>query len=243
MAKDEDILKDAKEAFKLAEETESDNRADWLDDIRFARLGEQWPDDMRRKRESEGRPCLTLNRLPSFIRQVTNDARQNKPAIKFHPVDDGADKETAEILNGLVRNIEYSSNADVAYDTALDHAVTGGFGYFRITTDYSSNDSFEQDLCIERVVNPLTIYGDPYSREADSSDWDTAFVTEQMTLAEFKAKYPKAQSSGWESASKDDDWVSGDNIRVAEYWTREEVVKNLLKMSDGSVMHEDMFLK
>lgn len=243
MVKDSDILKDAKEAFKLAEDAESKNRAAWLDDMRFSRLGEQWPEDMKKKRESEGRPCLTLNRLPSFIRQVTNDARQNKPSIKCHAVDSDASEETAEIINGLIRNIEYTSNADVAYDTALDHAVTGGFGYFRISTDYTSDDSFDQDLRIERVVNPLTIYGDPYSREADSSDWNTAFVTEMLSTDEFKRRYPKAQASDWDSSERDAEWVADEKVRIAEYWTREEVVKNLLKLSDGSVMYEDMFVK
>lgn len=243
MAKDDDILRDAKEAFKLAEDAESKNRAAWLDDMRFARLGEQWPEEMKKKRESEGRPCLTLNRLPSFIRQVTNDARQNKPSIKCHAVDSDASEETAEIINGLIRNIEYTSNADVAYDTALDHAVTGGYGYFRISTDYTSDDSFDQDLRIERVVNPLTIYGDPYSREADSSDWNTAFVTEMLSTDEFKRRYPKAQASDWDSSERDAEWVADEKVRIAEYWTREEVVKNLLKLSDGSVMYEDMFLK
>jgi hypothetical protein len=74
----------------------------------------------------------------------------------------------------------------VAYDTALESAVTGGFGYFRISTDYACDDQFDQDIKIERVVNPLNIYGDPWSTAADSSDWNTAFVTEWLKEKEFK---------------------------------------------------------
>lgn len=244
MAKDSDILKDAKEAFAQAEESEAKNRQLWVDDMRFARLGEQWPSSIKRQRELEGRPCLTLNRLPAFIRQVTNDARQNKPSIKVHPVSDDASEETAEILDGLIRNIEYTSNADVAYDTALDHAVTGGFGYFLITTDYASDDSFDQDIVIERVVNPLTIYGDPYSKSADSSDWNTAFVTEMLSQDEFKRKYPGADTSNFEAQhDKDLLWFQDDKVRIAAYWTRAEVEKALLKMSDGSVMYADAYEK
>lgn len=243
MATDDDLLKDAKEQFAKAEEAEADMRSAWLDDMRFARLGEQWPSEMKAKREREGRPCLTINKLPAFIRQVTNDARQNKPAIKCHAVDDDASEETAEILNGLIRNIEYTSNADVAYDTALDHAVTGGYGYFRITTDYSSDDTFEQDLKIERVVNPLTIWGDRDSTEADSSDWNVAFVSELLTKAEFKRRYPKAQASDWDAAKTDDNWASDDKVRIAEWWTREEVKKKILQLSDGSVVTADTWAK
>jgi len=115
------------------------------------------------ERQAEGRPCLTINRLPAFIRQVVNDARQNKPAIVCHPVGDGADPKTAELMNGLIRHIEQSSDAEVAYDTALDFAVTGGFGYFRINTRYADDDSFHQDLAIEPVADPFSVYGDPFS--------------------------------------------------------------------------------
>jgi hypothetical protein len=111
---DDDILREAKDAFVLAADAEAENRREALDDIRFARLGEQWPERVRRDRELEGRPCLTINRLPSFIRQVVNDARQNKPAIAVHPVDDAADPQTAEVFSGLIRHIEQSSDAEVA---------------------------------------------------------------------------------------------------------------------------------
>lgn len=95
---EKDVLKDARESFDRKQEAEQKNRQAWLDDWRFARLGEQWPASVRRQREIDGRPCLTINRLPSFIRQVTNDARQNRPSIKVHPVGEDASEETAEVL-------------------------------------------------------------------------------------------------------------------------------------------------
>ena len=241
----EDTIKEALEAFEACDAAETKNRKAWLDDVRFARLGEQWPDDVKRDRETEGRPCLTINRMPSFIRQVTNDARMNKPAIMCHPVGGGANKETANILNGLIRNIEYSSNADVAYDTALEQAVTGGFGYFRISTEYAHDDSFDQDLCIERINNPLSVYGDPRSTAADSSDWNVAFVTELYTDDEFKARFgEKAAKSDFKGDSdKQAEWYPEQMTRVAEYWTRDEVPTKLLKLSDGMVMREAQYLE
>ncbi|MFN9927920.1 MAG: portal protein, partial [Phenylobacterium sp.] len=158
---DDELLSEAREAFARAGDAEAENRREALDDLRFARLGEQWPDAVRRQRERESRPCLTINRLPAFIRQVVNDARQNKPAIHVHPVDSQADPATAEVFNGLIRHVEQSSDAEVAYDTALDFAVTCGFGYFRINTRYAADDGFDQELAIERVANPFSIYGDP----------------------------------------------------------------------------------
>lgn len=242
---DEDILTEAKESFQRIYEAEAKNRDNWLDDIKFARLGIQWPEEIRRQRELEGRPCLTINRLPAFIRQVTNDARQNSPSIKCHPVGDGADEEVAEVLNGLIRNIEYTSNADVAYDTALDHAVTAGFGYFRIVTEYADDDAFDQDIKIERIANPLTVYGDPYSTSADSADWDEAFITDLITRSDFKKRYPKAQETEFKADQKDRDihWFDDERIRIAEYWRRKEVPATLLLLTDGSTMFEPEYLR
>ncbi|MDE2415242.1 MAG: hypothetical protein KGM60_10835, partial [Comamonadaceae bacterium] len=224
---------------------ESINRKQWVDDVKFSRLGEQWPDGARRQRELEGRPCLTINRLPAMTRQVLNDARQNKPSIKVHPVDSGASRETAEIFNGIIRNIEYTSNADIAYDTALDNAVTGGFGYFRITTDYAGDDEFDQDIFIERVVNPLTVYGDENSTSADSADWNKAFVTELYTEDAFDKRWKGAEKSNWETDYQDmpQGWRDGELVRVAEWWSREEVPATLLKLSDGMVLHEREYLR
>lgn len=244
MAKDDDLLAEARKSFDRARDKERCNRDNWLADVRFARLGEQWPEAIRQQREREGRPCLTINRLPAFMRQVTNDARQNTPSIKFHPVGDGADQATAKVLDGLARNIEYCSNADVAYDNALENAVAGGFGYFRISTDYADDDTFDQDICIEQIKNPLSVFGDPMSTAADSSDWNEAFVTEMYSKEAFKKKWPKAEQVNWESDSHDGaDWFTENEIRVAEWWRREEVATTLVKLSNGVVMLKEEWEK
>ena len=239
---DDDILAEAREAFQLAADAEAENRREALDDIRFARLGEQWPEKERRDRQLEGRPVLTINRLPAFIRQVVNDARQNKPAIAVHPVDDTADPGTAEVFNGLIRHIEQSSDAEVAYDTALDFAVTGGFGYFRINTRYAADDGFDQDIVVERVANPFSVYGDPEGTAADSSDWNTAFVVDSLPRAAFAARWKGAEACDWGSDDLGSlggpDGAGGERVRVAEYWRRERVTRTILAMSDGRMIEE-----
>jgi hypothetical protein len=237
----DDLIREAREVFQAAADAEAENRRDALDDLRFARLGEQWPDKVRRDRELEGRPTLTINRLPAFIRQVVNDARQNKPAISVHPVDSGADPETAEVFNGLIRHVEQSSDAEVAYDTALDFAVTCGLGYFRINTRWAADDGFDQDIAIERVANPFSIYGDPESTAADSSDWNTAFVVDTVARAQFEARWKGADAVDWEGESYGSlggPWLDGDRVMLAEYWRRERVEKTILALSDGQVIEE-----
>lgn len=240
---DNDILAEAREAFQLAADAEAEIRREALDDLRFARLGEQWPDAVRQARAREGRPCLTLNRLPSFIRQVVNDARQDKPAIAVHPVDSAGDPETAEVFNGLIRHIEQSSDAEVAYDTALDFAVTCGLGYFRINTRYAADDSFDQDLAIERVANPFSIYGDPDSTAADSADWNIAFVVDSLPLSAFAARWGEAEALDWDADGCGAAQGAGPGARVtvAEYWRRETVTREVLALSDGQVIEAKLY--
>lgn len=243
---DDEIIAEAREAFERAADAEAENRREALDDLRFARLGEQWPPQIKRERDLDGRPCLTINRLPAFIRQVVNDARQNKPGMLVHPVDSAADPATAEVLNGLIRHIEQSSDAEVAYDTALDFAVTGGFGYFRINSRYASDDTFDQDLVIERVANPFSIYGDPDGTAADSSDWNCAFVVDTLPKAAFEARWKGAEPVDWSAdayASLSDPWLSGERVMVAEHWRREPVTRTIVALSDGQVVEAAVYEK
>jgi hypothetical protein len=234
---DEEILVAARRDYDRAREAWEENRTQAREDLRFARLGQQWPADMEKQRALEHRPCLTFNKMPAFIRQVVNDARQNKPSIRVHPQDSGADPRTARIINGLIRNIETSSDADVAYDTAIEHAVGQGFGFWRINTIYSSENGFEQDIVVERITNPFTVLGDPRSTAADSSDWNLAFVITTLSRDAFEREYPDAERVDWEADFRAcPDWLDGDQVIVAEYWVREKVRREIVALSDGSVV-------
>lgn len=236
------LLRQAKADFERCEDAESTNRMNALEDIRFAKLGEQWPEDIKKRRAAEFRPCLTINRMQAFIRQVVNDARQNKPQIKVRAADSKADPKTAEVINGLIKNIEYVSNADIAYDTAVESAVAGGFGYIRVGLDYAFDDSFDMDITIDRMINPMAVYGDPDSTAGDSRDWNLAFIVERMPKDAYKAKYgDKAQvdfdSGAWDGI--DNTWMNDDGVLVAEYWTRKEVDVKIYQTNDGRTFRDD----
>src|SRR6185436_5868414 len=140
---DDALLKEIRDYCDEAIKADSHNRMPAVADLQFL-VGEQWPDEIKRQRQLENRPCLTFNRLPTFLHQVTNDQRQNKPGIKTHPVDSGADIKRSEINQGIIRHIEYISNADIAYDTAVNSAAAIGFGFWRLITEYESPTSFDQ---------------------------------------------------------------------------------------------------
>jgi hypothetical protein len=235
----DDFLHEARKCFEQMVEAENHNRAEAEEDIRFARLAEQWPDDIRMQRQRDGRPCLTINKLPAFIRQVVNDCRQNKPAIKVHPADSAADIATAKILNGVIRHIEYASSADVAYDWAVESAVTCGFGYFIIGIGHAHDDSFDLDVRIDRVLNPFSVYGDPDSTAADSSDWNKAFVVNRLSHEEFEREYRDAEKVDWDGlgyGTLDQSWYDKDSVQVADYWIREEAEREICRLSNGAVI-------
>ena len=126
---DKGVLDRAKKRFAASEDQWSDVKQRSVEDTKFARLGEQWDPDDVQTRLAEKRPCLTINKMPAFARQIVNDMRQNRPRIKTRAANSGACGHTAKIFDGIIRNIESVSNADVAYDTAGESAVYGGIGF------------------------------------------------------------------------------------------------------------------
>jgi hypothetical protein len=242
--KDEKLLELARKRFKAAAEAEQKLRDEALIDFEF-RIGNQWPDGVKLQREQDGRPALTINRIPQFLRQVTNEQRLSRPSVQVNAVDSGADVETAEIYQGLTRHIEVSSDAEAAYDTAFECATTGGFGWLRINTEYCNDETFDQDIRVERILNPFSVYVDPAAVQPDRRDMSWAFVVEDFDADEYRAMYPDSEAAGLSDFTSigdaAPDWRSGGNIRVAEYFRIETKRRELLLMVDGSVVFADEF--
>ena len=239
---DSDRLATMRHRFTVAQASYSDTREDELDDLRFMAGSPdnawQWPADVLATRGAvqgqtiNARPCLTINKLPQHVRLVTNEQRQNRPSGKVIPADDKADVAVAEIFQGIVRHIEYLSDADVAYDTACDNQVTYGEGYIRILTEYCREDSFDQDLKIGRVRNSFSVYMDPMIHDPCGSDAEWCFITEDIPKEEYERLYPDAlpisvmmsQGVGDQSLSM---WMSQETVRIAEYFYIDHQKKTL----------------
>jgi hypothetical protein len=230
---DHDKMATMRSRLTMAQAAYSDSREDELDDLRFMAGSPdnqwQWPADVLSTRGSvqgqsiNARPCLTINKLPQHVRQVTNEQRQNRPNGKVIPADDNADVQVAEIFNGVVRHIEYMSDADVAYDTACDNQVTYGEGYIRLLTEYCNDDTFDQDIKIGRVRNAFSVYMDPTIQDPCGSDAEWCFITEDILKSEYERLFPDAspistlysQGVGDQGISS---WLQEDTIRIAEYF-------------------------
>lgn len=237
----EALLSTARDRYKRGLEVEDQNRKNALEAIKF-RNGEQWDPAIKKAREQDpegARPCPVVDKTNQYLRQVVNDEKQNRPAIKIRPVDDKGDPEVAKILQGIIRNIEDQSGADLAYDTAYEQAADGGFGYFRVLAEYCDPMSFDQDIRIRRVRNRFQVVLDDARQLPDGSDSKWGFIAEKMPRDEFTATYPKANPCDFEDAADAfAGWIEEKTVTVAEYYRIEERDATICLYMDGSVYEE-----
>ena len=235
------VAEEARARLQLCMDADGGNRAAALDDLKFA-AGDQWPVEIKMQRQLDRRPCLTINKTDTFVRSVVNNMRQQRPRIKVHPVSEGADQPISEVIQGLIRHIEVSSNADAAYDTAADFQVRMGWGYWRVLAQYTDEMAWTQDLYIERIRNPLSVFFDPGSIQPDGSDAMWCLIVAPMKKEEFEAKYPGKALSDFKSGTDDlAGYAKKDEIMVAEYYRIDERPETLYRLSNGqSVFQSDL---
>lgn len=229
------VVDEMRRRLKLAIDAEGNNRAQAIEDLEFSH-GKQWPAEMAMARQLERRPCLTINKTDTFVRSVVNNMRTQRPRIRAHAVSEGADEKKAEVIEGLIRHIEVNSNADLAYDTAAEYQVRVGFGYWRVNSRYVAEDSFDQELYIDRIRNPFTVYFDPSSTMPDGSDGEWCIITSSMKKEAFRKKYPNAVIADVADLGPGDDkavWASAEEVVISEYFRFEDKEDELWILSNG----------
>lgn len=222
--------------FQLSVDGEGENRKTALESIRFVD-GDQWPSRIKTEREQDGRPCLTINKLRKFVKQVAADIRQNKVGVKVRPVDSFADIAGAEVRNDLIRHIEAQSTANNVYETGMEQALDGGFGYWRIVADYQGEE-FHQEIRLKRVPNRFTVYLDQSAQDFNYEDGKFAFITETISKDDFDAQYPEKEGtnvSEGEGESKEG-WFFENTIRIAEYFYKDPITKTIAQLANGEII-------
>lgn len=238
---DEKIIKDAKQTFTDCEDWEAQARTNFDYDYKFAN-GDmhnkyQWDDTLVQEREDEGRPCLTINKTQQHNLIVINDAKQNKPGIRIRPVGDEATFEAAQVYQELVYHIEYISNAESIYDSATTFQVEAGMGYWRVITDFISNDSFDQEIYIKRIKDPRLIYLDRNINEVDGSDARKGIIFDDMEKELFKATYPDFEDIAGQNNTVNangigDGWITKNTVKVAEFFIKDKKKDKLVTYID-----------
>jgi hypothetical protein len=227
------VVDEADKRLRRCIDYESICRTSFVEDYKFAEAdadnGFAWPDAVRRNRDIDERPCLTVNRTRQHNLQIINDSKQNKPGIVIRGTGNGATYESAKTYESIVRNIEYQSNAQTAYSTATEFQVKCGIGWIRVTREYRDEESFEQDLFIRRVNDPLSVYCDPDAKEADKSDMKFCFVFDDVLKDDFEDAYPDLKDFN-DNALGIGGITSKDHIRVVEYFRKLEIKDELAAM-------------
>jgi len=233
---DRKLLETIRSRFTTMTEADDRNRLAAMEDMKFVNVpGYQWDENM--KIERGDRPCYEFNKLRITCKRIINEMRANRPAGKVRGTED-SDTDTAEVYEGLIRNIWNNSDGDTVIDNAAEYQVSGGMGAWRVTTQYATDNTFDQDIIIEPIQNPFCLYSDPSSKDQlkrDANDW---ILTEKVSKKAFDEKYGDIDKVDWESTSFDneDDWEDDDDTRVAEYWWKEPVEKEIWQLEDGKVV-------
>lgn len=228
---------EALEMYESGWDADRENRDDGQDDLRFL-AGDQWDVRAKAERELARRPVVTINRMGQFVRQVTGDMRLNPTSINVVPVDD-TDDEKAETFAGIIRMIEHSSMAQNVYANAFEAQAGVGIGHFRVNTKYAADSVFEQEIIIQRILNPFSVVWDPNANEIDRSDAKWCFVTELMSKAAFEKKYPGKNQEDFPRAINGTSnlyWQDGEFIRVCEFWYREPYKRTLVMTEQGETI-------
>lgn len=232
-----DLLVRIHDRYKLMTEADSENRRLALDDLKFLHVpGEQWDPKMKQERGND-RPCMEFNKLRVTVKRVVNDMRANRPQGKVRAVEDG-DKDTADVMEGLGRNIWNVSDADTIIDYAAEYQVGAGMGSWRVNTQYSTDTVFDQDIVIEPIKNPFTLFADPAAADPIKRDADDWILTEMISNAAYERRWPKADRASFEGLEFDDDeiWSEDEMTRICEYWYKEPATKTLLLLEDGKTV-------
>lgn len=231
--KEEDILAEARKRFKLAVDAESEQRELSIDDINF-RHGDQWDESAKQTRKQQQRPCLTINKMEQRVDQVTGDQRMNRMGALIRTTNGASSNnesyDLAQAMMGVIKGIEHQCMAKTAYDTAFDHAVGHGFGFWRIVTEFSDDDSFEQDIVIKRVQNSMRVYLDPTAEHVTKMDAKWGFVTKLVDKDEYpNASWDYGRGEEWSL------WKEDGMNRVAEYF-RLVPEKKIVWLIDGKTI-------
>lgn len=206
-------------------------------DVRFAFMpDDQWDEWMRDRRK--GRPMYTVNKLRQAMKQITNDQRQNRPQAKVRAVED-ADQDLAEIRQGLIRNIDSTSDADRARDTAFQFAVGGGYGVWRITTAYEDDGGFDQVIKKEEIADPYSTYCDPSAKTKDRRDARFWFEDVQMARGEFKERWPDAELVSVNNSLDQRGWWLEKDVVVSRYWYKKTEEVEICLLSTGETLDAD----
>jgi len=224
-----------------------ENRRMHSEDLNFIYNAEamgQWDPVVLQNRR--GKPCYTFNRCLQPVNMVVADMRQTSPSCKVRPSSEGASESVADIFAGIGRSIEQCSRAEQIYKEQFKFAVAGGFGAWRIMPTYMQDDgegAFDQVLRVINISNPQTVVWDPQCADACAGDANRCIVAERISDENYEALYPEGNMTSLNVSRDSYGWYTDKEVRIAEYFERVPRMKEIAKMTDGTVRDYDADLR
>ncbi len=221
-----DIPAHVRRCYEMAKKANRRNREAEIERLKFYVGGEhQWRDEEITKRRNSGRPWITINKCKPAVDQIEGDIRLNPPGPQTHPVGEGADADTADIIDGLIREVEYRSHAKTAYSTGGKYSAASGYGVLELETEFFSESSFAQRLRINSIEDPSTVFFDPKAKMANRQDamWAGKLLAydRESYIAKFGKNRKVLQPSGIQIAGG---WIAdalgmGGSLAELNEWT------------------------
>jgi len=225
-AADELICEEIRENYLLWQQQDGEFLKNADEELEFA-AGEHWKDhqankDVRQELQSQGRSAFTIDLINPSVELVVNQTRINKRSAKFIPVGEEADEKTAEVRQGLYRNIERESRAAVARETAYDYAVRVGRGYYRVLIEDEPGLTFNKRIAIRRIDNLHAVMIDQTCLEADYSDAEWGAVWDDLSIRQFRNEHGNIadlDTQGLALPEPDrEPWFTKNHVRRIEYF-------------------------
>lgn len=191
------------------------------------------------------RPRYTLDLTTPIIDQLMGEIAQSSFDIRISPAGGDATKKTALVYEGLVRNIENLSDAQDVYRNACRQALMGGFAAWRVVNKYVNGNSFDQDLMVEPIGNPIDrVWFDPAAERQDKSDARWCVVLHAIAVDEYKEKWPEGSgASVSEGRAANAYYYRADVVVVGEILYCKDFPDELILASNGSTYSLEEFEK
>ena len=206
-------------------------------------MGNQWREDESRLFERYNKIPLTFNKLAPLIAHILGEQRQNTPSLQVTP-DDSVPEQTAEIREALIKNITFDSDAKVVYQTAFQQALIGGFGAYRIDTEYDDEYSFNQNIVFRKVNDPTRCYWDIGSENPCKTDGTHSGFRVKMSRKKFRSIYGKKVEQSVGTSMYEDDgaaFFDDDSITIINHYERVYDRVKIYQLSTGDIIEADEF--
>lgn len=250
-----DIAKEVRDNLVDVQKADKHNRDQYRDNQKFLN-GDQWEPLEAQKRRNK-RLMLVADQLNGPVDQVVNSVRQNKPGVKVDPSGENTDKIDAQVMEGIIRRVDYENRAWICFGTSMECATGGNFGCWAIDIDYKNDRSFERVLKYRSIPNANeTVYFDPCAIEKDRSDATWAMEVFLIPLSLYKARFSKKYDGSVSQLAsqgpmsgilnfffnfRDDTlkgWATENGVRLARYWKVKTEIETL-KLYDNKVAYYD----